>query len=452
MATVVTKVGPDEISSGEIKFSKLRKYFLKMNPRTTYDGEETFDEDTGPVSASELLRDINGDDPNLPDAYENSAVGSETNWVVSTLRNTVIFYYLKQTGINQEYDIATQDIDENEYWKENVNKSIAKFVFLHGTMGSNDPYTPGARLSTSSKNLTIDVYGMIYGGGGHVGLPVDPQQPFAEQMSKGGRGGDALLINDPSDENHIAQNVKVVIKSITAQLFGGGGGGGSGGRGGTGGQGADGVYNYSHCTPYTIPITWGPHCFHFEGGKHSHCHAHHFSHSGSHCHSGSKDTIGGDGGVGGYGGYGGMGLGYDATDSEGQQDGTIIGPGLPAMEGYDGIPGYPAANYATQTGPAGTAGKGGDGGDGGIGGDGSTWGTAGNPGKEGFNGLPGGDSGSGADFINGEPGGEGASGGEGGDPGASIRGTNYTYSGYINTDGDNITIRGPIIGGTLFGS
>ena len=450
MATVVTKVGPDEISSGEIKFSKLRKYFLKMNPRTTYEGEETFDEDTGPVSASQLLRDINGDDPNLPDAYENSAVSSENDWVVSTLRNTVIFYYLKQTGVNREYDIATQDIDENEYWQENVNKSITKFAFLHGTMGSNDPYTPGARLSTSSKNLTIDVYGMIYGGAGNPGLPVDPEQPFAEQMSKGGRGGDALLINDPTDENHISQNVKVVVKSITAQLFGGGGGGGSGGRGGTGGKGADGIYSYAHCTPYTVHHTEGPFHHHNRGVNHHHA-GHTFSHSHSHCSYGSVPSTGGDGGTGGFGGYGGKGLGYDVSDPEGEQDGTFIGSGGLANEGNDGNSGYPTTSE-DQTGPGGTAGTGGDGGDGGLGGDGSTWGTAGNPGKEGFAGLPGGDSGSGDNFIAGEPGEEGAPGGEGGDPGSAIRGTNYTYSGYINTSGENITIRGPIVGGILFGS
>ena len=43
-------------STTDIKFSLLRRRFLKMNPRATYGGSETFPNDTGSVSASQLLR------------------------------------------------------------------------------------------------------------------------------------------------------------------------------------------------------------------------------------------------------------------------------------------------------------------------------------------------------------------------------------------------------------
>ena len=48
--------GPNITSGTEIKFSTLRKYFLKMKPRSSFTDSDTFEPETGSVSASQLLR------------------------------------------------------------------------------------------------------------------------------------------------------------------------------------------------------------------------------------------------------------------------------------------------------------------------------------------------------------------------------------------------------------
>ena len=86
-------------STADIKFSLLRRRFLKMNPRATYGGSETFDAETGSVSASQLLRqtadatdtsiseesDIDYKQPFVPDCAENSNIASANDWKTAHL-------------------------------------------------------------------------------------------------------------------------------------------------------------------------------------------------------------------------------------------------------------------------------------------------------------------------------------------------------------------------------
>ena len=132
--------------------------------------------------------------------------------------------------------------------------------------------------------------------------------------------------------------------------------------------------------------------------------------------------------------------GYDPNDPAGSQEGTPIGTGGEGGEGSQGSDG-PA--------PVGNSGPGGDAGDGGDGGDGSSWGESGTPGANGSPGSPG-DGTSATPSAPGDPGEGGGSNGIGGLGGYAILSTtSFNYTGYINTSGSNITIRGSIIGGTL---
>ena len=84
MATSTAKAGPFISSTQNLKFSDLRKYWMKMSARTTFSGSETFEAETGPVSASDLVRitEATGSEPNVPDATENSGISSreQGNW------------------------------------------------------------------------------------------------------------------------------------------------------------------------------------------------------------------------------------------------------------------------------------------------------------------------------------------------------------------------------------
>ena len=422
MATQIDKIGPGALS-GEIKFSDLRKYFLKLNKRSNFSDSDTFAAETGSVSASQLLRDTSGSDPIVPDATENASVSASVDWTISTMRNTVKYYYIKQSGIDEEYNISAQS------WNSNLNKTIYKIAYLDGTMGSTDPTSPAAKIGADAKNLELNVSGMIYGaaGNGASSLPSGDND--------GGQGGTALLITAPASSLTMS-NILVRVSSISSNIFGGGGGGGSGGIGGEGGDGADGEYGGAHCTPYSECH----HTTHNPGPGHHH--GHHFCHYGlAHCTPFSGESPGGEGGEGGSAGSGGAGMGYDPNDPAGSQEGTPIGTGGEGGEGSQGSDG-PA--------PVGNSGPGGDAGDGGDGGDGSSWGESGSPGADGSPGDPG-DGTSATPSTPGSPGEGGGSSGAGGLGGYSIQSssTSFNYTGFINTSGSNITIRGSIIGGTL---
>ena len=410
MATSIATAGPGALS-GEIKFSQLRKFFLKMNQRNTFSDSETFDAEIGSVSASELLRDTTGTTPNVPDSTENSNIATTNDWRPSQFRNSVKYYYIQQSGVEINYNIGSQN------WNNNLNKNILKKAYIDGTCGSTTPLVSGCRLVTSTKNIIIDVGGVIYGAGG-VG---------AIAGGNGGNGGTALEVSASSN------NILVSLRSTSVNIFGGGGGGSGGGRGGAGGNGGAGHYTFvsghhsnpSHSHP-GCPGAPGHPCP--QGGNNRNRHGVFFNHhpGNSGPNFSNANTLGGVGGNAGNAGSGGRGRGY-SQNLIGGNSGNLGGPG-----------GNPS--------PAGNAGPGGPGGPGGSGGSGSDWGTAGIKGVDGVDGTPGtaGDQSPAA-----QPGGSAATAGSAGAAGASITGSGYNYTGVINTSGSNITVRGPIIGGTL---
>ena len=108
MATATATAGIGALT-GEIKFSQLRRTFLKMKARATFADSETFDPETGSVSASQLLRDTTGDNPNVPDATENAAIATTNDWKPSQFNNALKFYYIQQSVNNEDYDIGAQN-------------------------------------------------------------------------------------------------------------------------------------------------------------------------------------------------------------------------------------------------------------------------------------------------------------------------------------------------------
>ena len=151
--------------AGEIKFSDLRRTFLKMNQRDSFSDSETFDPLTGSVSASQLLRDTTGTDPNVPDATENAAIATTNNWKPSQFRNAIKYYYIQENTANVQNFVI-----QNQSWNGNLNRVIRKKMYLDGTFFSSINGGAAARLTSSARNIRIDVGGQIYGGIGNGGV------------------------------------------------------------------------------------------------------------------------------------------------------------------------------------------------------------------------------------------------------------------------------------------
>lgn len=420
MATSVETAGIG-VLSGEIKFSQLRRTFLKMNARATFSDSETFNAETGSVSASQLLRDTTGTNPNVPDSTENAAIATTNDWKPSQFNNALKYYYVQQTGNEEDYNIGSQS------WNNNLPLSIRKFMFIDGRCEATGPTSPACKLITTSRNVRIDVSGQIYGAGGTPGGAGVVGSNFING-GDGGKGGTSLEVNAS------ANNIVVFVRD-TAEIFAGGGGGGGGGAGGDGGNGGSGSYSFpcgSQCIHAFGSCGSCPAGFESQGvfgncGTHRHPRPFHHccQRSTIYCTASSSGSAGG---TGGNAGAGGKGRGWNNTSN------VLDGP----VNGVAGI-----------SGTAGTVGSngGGSGGDGGAGGNGGNGGQHGEPGVSGTDGVPGAD---GADGNVGE-GTDGITGGLGGDGGAagnSLSGAGYSYTGTINTSGTNITIAGPIAGGT----
>ena len=167
-------------STTDIKFSLLRRRFLKMDPRATYGGSETFPNDTGSVSASQLLRqtadatdgtvneesDIDYKQPFVPDCTENSNIASANDWKTSQFVDAVKYYYLQQTGSdNLNLNISAQS------WNTNLDNTIRKWFFVDGIIGSTTS-SSAASLSGTVNNLSIKISstGRIYGDSGEGGV------------------------------------------------------------------------------------------------------------------------------------------------------------------------------------------------------------------------------------------------------------------------------------------
>ena len=215
MAITKTKTSHFTGGSGNpISFSQIR---------AEYGGSTTN------IKASTYLRntddEVNWDDEStitsrVPDATENSAVGSDTNWTVDSLRDTISKYVVTQTGTNNELDYSASD---SSTWNSNLSKNILKDFNVNGTVKADSTSDDALKFSGSLYNLDINVSGAIYGEGGAVG----------------GSGGDALYVNN----TYTKSNVKLNIAS-DGKIWSGGGGGSDGTNGNDGSDLSCYAYNY----------------------------------------------------------------------------------------------------------------------------------------------------------------------------------------------------------------
>ena len=389
MAVTVSKAGP-YFSSGEIKFSDLRKNFRSQVRKVSSGDSETFSPDpatdTAAISASELLRDIDTTEqsPIVPDCTENresgplsSGISASDDWKVSQFRNSIKYYYVTLPSSD---DVTNFDIDA-QTWNTNLDKNINKFMFIDGTCGSNSSSSPAATFNATAYNFTIDHYGSILGYGGAGGT--------ASTIS-GENGGDALSIAS-SGGNNI-----VVLVRTGSRIYGGGGGGEKGKTGNRGSTGS--CYNWSYYSANS-GCEWCGSC---GGGEQiGGCNGI----QGCDCfiwcrrtllaaaqcrRKNSSDKNGGDGGAGGNGA---KGRGYD------NQSSSLTGP-----EGSEGANGNCDGFDGTNSTP-------GKGNKGETGGDGGDWGS---------------------------PGGNTNNSGNGGSAGNAVTGSNYSITGTLNAS----TIKG----------
>lgn len=238
--------GPNITSGTEIKFSTLRKYFLKMKPRSSFTASDTFESETGSVSASQLLRvssldstvdgtieeeyEINYQLPYVPDCTENSNIATENDWKPSQFIGSIKYYYLRQSTTDDlNLDLTSQS------WNNNLPLTIRKWFFVDGTIGSNNnadgtKSDPSLIISSTANYLTLKLSstGRIYGSAGAAGTN-------GVNGGKGGDGGDAVSW---TDDNSLYNNY--IILHPDSRLYAGGGGGGKGGNGGKGGTGGQG--------------------------------------------------------------------------------------------------------------------------------------------------------------------------------------------------------------------
>jgi len=381
MSATISKAGP-YYSSGSISFSSLRSNFRAQVRKETSSGSETFNTDTSPIKASELLRNTTTTDasPKVPDATENASISAALNWKLSQFRGSIKYYYIAQSGTELNFDIDAQS------WNNNLNKNIRKFLFVDGTCGSNDATIPAASLSATAFNLTVDNYGTIMGASGRGGGTGSGAPAISGQ-----KGGDALEMTSTSGSNNI------VLVRTGSRLYAGGGGGE---KGKTGSNGADGTcsFQYStgtHCQGNAAGSekcnqggsacrTWWDHCCEYQG---SGCVV---AAWGVEC----CYTLTKAGAPGGEGGNGGPGRGYNW-----QEPNSLVG-----STGTLGTPGG-CPTY---------------------GGSGITGETGGNGGEWGLSGENRADTGSG--YVS-------NIGNNGGNPGRAVFGSNYSMSGpYTNAD------------------
>jgi hypothetical protein len=320
MSATVTKAGP-YYTSGSISFSSLRTNFRAQQP----DG--TFSPDTLPIKASELKRDTStiNTEPIVPDCTENANIATSTNLKLSQFRNSIKYYYITQSGTDDNasspsfpgFNIGTQT------WNSNLNKSIRKYMYLNGTVGSANVTQYAAYFAAEAHNLRINVSGGVYGAGGEV---------------SGGNGGPALYVQSTGSE-------VVVEVNDTANIYGGGGGGA---KGATGANGASSTC-YS-TSDYTTGQNCGgcPGC----GGNESvDCYADGGCNCGkggcsstnyrSVCRVYSPYTV--PGAPGGDGGIGGAGRGYNQTRTDGATGALGTTGGCPSYGG-DGLQGETGGN------------------------------------------------------------------------------------------------------------
>ena len=252
MALSVSTSGPNITSQSNIKFSDLRKYFLKMNPRTTFSGSETFDTLDGPVSASQLLKqttfstdttpnggnineevDINYKSPFVPSCVENNAISSSTNWKTSQFVGSIKYYFVQQSSTNEHLSLNNTTLGTS-----NFDKTIRKWVFVDGVIGSTANGLAALQFNSTTHHLSVKVSGQILGKAGSAGV-YGVNNGNGE--GAGGNGGDAVFWNNFGTVNNY------IIFLQNSKIYAGGGGGGRGGNGGRGGAGGIGGTRRIRC-------------------------------------------------------------------------------------------------------------------------------------------------------------------------------------------------------------
>ncbi len=344
MSATVTKAGP-YYTSGSISFSSLRTTFRAQQP----DG--SFSADTLPIKASQLRRITSTSDtnPNVPDATENANVATSSNWKTSQFRNTIKYYFITQTGTDDNtaspsvpgFNIGTQS------WNSNLNKNVRKYMYLNGTMGSSNVTQYATYLQAETYNLEVNVSGGIYGAGGASGTLAS---------ISGGSAGSAMYVQSTGSE------VMVNVQS-TANIYGGGAGGEKGRTGNTGSTGT--CYNYEE---YETGLSCGgcPGC---GGDERIAC----FGVAGCNCGKGGCSNtdfrsrcrraipFSVPGAPGGEGGNGGVGQGYNQTRTNGSGGsvGTTGGCQIYGGNGETGETGGNGGDWGTSGGNTENTGAGG---------------------------------------------------------------------------------------------
>jgi hypothetical protein len=316
MSATVTKAGP-YYTSGSISFSSLRTTFRAQQP----DG--SFSSDTSPIKASELRRitSTSNTEPVVPDATENANISTSSNWKTSQFRNSIKYYYITQTGTDDNssspsspgFNIGSQS------WNSNLNKNVRKYMYLNGTMGSSNVSQYAAYLKDETHNLRVNVAGGIYGAGGSNGTSGNVS---------GGNGGPALYVQSTGSE-------VIVEVSGSANIYGGGGGGEKGRTGDTGSSGTCFYYE-----TYETGTNCGgcPGC---GGDERINC----YDQGGCNCGKGGcrntnrrstcRRTIyySVPGAAGGEGGNGGLGRGYNQSRTDGAAGAAGAAGGCPSLGG-----------------------------------------------------------------------------------------------------------------------
>lgn len=326
MSATVTKAGP-YYTSGSISFSSLRTNFRAQQP----DG--SFSSDTLPIKASQLRRVTSTTDtnPTVPDATENSNVTTSSDWKTSQFRNSIKYYYITQTGTDDNgaspsspgFNIGTQS------WNSNLNKNVRKYMYLNGTMGSFNVSQYATYLQAETYNLEVNVAGGIYGAGGSNGTSGN---------ISGGNGGPAMYVQSTGSA------VTVIVNS-TANIYGGGAGGE---KGRTGDNGASGTCFYYETYDTGTNCNGCPGC---GGDERINC----FDQGGCNCGKGGcrdnnkrstcRRTIyySVPGATGGEGGDGGLGRGYSQSRTDGSTGTVGQTGGCPSL-GADGQTGETGGN------------------------------------------------------------------------------------------------------------
>ena len=247
MALTITKTGPyfngtnAPSNTTNMKFSQLRNTFRLNNP-------------SGAISAGELLRDINtaSTDPIVPDCTENNAIAANPiapnlDWKVSQMQGAIKYYDINQDASDSHSNYNLSTLSE---WNSNLGKTIKKKFTLRGNHTSTTTGDSGAKIVTDAWNLTLEVYGTIYGAGGSGGT---------SGSVSGNPGGDALSIS--------GGRVVVAIQS-SGRIWAGGGGGEFGADGSAGSRGTcwkDTTVENCGSAPscpagQTLTATWGGGC------------------------------------------------------------------------------------------------------------------------------------------------------------------------------------------------